>query len=387
MIKAKIITYRNWNFKIGGLMYCIESTFRIGFILFLLYALSIQSLNAQSKSASYSNSPKYKTGDIRLLNSPKSDGPTVVHVSFHLQDIDEINDQLEVFHLVGFINLKWIDPRESFDPDKTGVLEKVYQGSYQFNELAPSWYPQIEVVNISGVLDRQSIILRVKPDGTCLLTQSVNVLVKSRLHLWRYPFDSQDLEVAFKVQGYNNKEVVLTTDSNSISGEYNRNRIPQWNLTGINGSVEDVNTPYSNGNDLSSSVVFTFSVERESFFIVRLIVIPLTLIVLLSWSVFWMGQSSLGDRMSVSFVGILTAVTYQVLVAGILPQISGFTLMHSFLGINFIIMCLTVLINLVVGYYDRVGNEETGDKVDRFCRWAFPGGYVTLNIAQLAFFY
>ena len=133
--------------------------------------------------------------------------------------------------------------------------------------------------------------------------------------------------------------------------------------------------------------MLTFEVERKSFFVIRLIAIPLTLIVFLSWSVFWMGQSSLGDRMSVSFVGILTAVTYQVLVAGILPQISSLTLIHSFLGINFLIMCLTVVINLVVGYYDRIGEKEVGDKVDRACRWSFPVSYVVLNIVQLIFFY
>ena len=72
-------------------------------------------------------------------------------------------------------------------------------------------------------------------------------------------------------------------------------------------------------------------VDRDSFYIRRLVTFPLIVIVLLSFSVFWMDRSSLGDRISVSFIGILTAVTYQLLVNDVLPPISYVTLMHGFL--------------------------------------------------------
>lgn len=119
----------------------------------------------------------------------------------------------------------------------------------------------------------------------------------------------------------------------------------------------------------------------------RLVVIPLALIAMLSWSVFWMDKSSLGDRMSVSFVGILTAVTYQVVVSGILPKISDFTMIHGFLNISFFIMCSTVVINLMVGALDRSGKSEYGDRLDRISRWAFPAGYALMNIINWIFFY
>ena len=388
MSKAIIIKYSYWSYNNSRLMFYLKFNFRVGLMFYLLFSFNIQDVIAQNKSESKSfNASQLKIGDTRLLYLPNSDSPTEVHISFHLQDVDEINDQLETFHLVGFLNLKWFDPRQSFDPEKIGVTEKIYQGNYQFNELAPSWYPQIEIVNISGELEEQSVLMRVKPDGSCNLTQSINVLVKSRLILNRYPFDSQQLKVIFKILGYNNKEVVFITDSNSITSNSELIRIPQWDLTALSASVQKLKTPYSKINDVSSCAVFNLDVERKSFFMVRLIIIPLTLIVFLSWSVFWMGQSSLGDRMSVSFVGILTAVTYQVLVAEILPQISYYTLIHSFLGINFMVMCLTVMINLIVGAYDKKGNQEAGDKLDSICRWAFPIVYIIVSFSQVIFFY
>jgi hypothetical protein len=101
-----------------------------------------------------------------------------------------------------------------------------------------------------------------------------------------------------------------------------------------------------------------------------------------------MDKSSLGDRIGVSFIGILTAVTYQVILSEILPRISYATLINDgFLGVSFLIMCMTVIVNLRVGYLDRNGMPEVGDRLDHRCRWIFPVIYfgVLLVIAWMAY--
>jgi hypothetical protein len=106
------------------------------------------------------------------------------------------------------------------------------------------------------------------------------------------------------------------------------------------------------------------------------------LIVMLSWSVFWMDRSSVGDRMAVSFVGILTAVAYQITLVGIVANVSYFTLMNAFLNLSFLLMSGTVVINLYVGTADRRGHER-GDRIDRRCRWIFPLVYFGFNAIAL----
>ena len=64
---------------------------------------------------------------------------------------------------------------------------------------------------------------------------------------------------------------------------------------------------------MASAFIVSVDVQRESFYMRRLVIIPLVVIVLPSpSSVFWMDRSSLGDRLSVSFIGILTGVAYQL---------------------------------------------------------------------------
>lgn len=79
-------------------------------------------------------------------------------------------------------------------------------------------------------------------------------------------------------------------------------------------------------------------VTGESMFMLRLVVLPLMLVVMLSWSVFWMERSSLADPINVSFIGIPTAVAYPLVVS-------------------------------------EIGKFEAGDRVDKRCRWIFPLAY------------
>jgi hypothetical protein len=312
-----------------------------------------------------------------LLGPPKG-APVVVHAYFDLHDVNEINDEAETFEFTGVLTLQWQDPRQAFDPAVAGVNEKVFQGDYQFNELAPGWYPQLILVNESGLFENDGVMLRVQPDGTSILIQALDASARGEFSMRRFPFDTQRLEAVFEMLGYDADQVALRVDATGVRPVGRGFRLPQWNITAMNLSVEERPAPYAGGRGVASAFVVSVDVQRESFFISRFVIIPLIVIVLLSFSVFWMDRSSLGDRISVSFIGILTGVAYQIVLSDHLPRISYVTLMHGFLNLSFLAMCATVVVNLVVGTLDKNGKREAGDRIDRRCRWAFPLAYFAL---------
>jgi hypothetical protein len=231
----------------------------------------------------------------------------------------------------------------------------------------------------------------VRSDGSLSLFETVNAVAKIDLDLRRYPIDQQRLEVVFHVLGFDSKEIVLRLEPDYNDGDLNIDesfQMPQWHLTRIKSSIGTRNTPLIGKGATTSTFTVSIDLQRSSFFILRLVILPLIIIVMLSWSVFWMDKSSLGDRISVSFIGILTAVTYQVVLSEILPRISYVTLINDgFLNVSFLIMCMTVIVNLRVGYLDRHGMAEAGDRLDHHCRWVFPVIYfgILLVIAWMAY--
>jgi Neurotransmitter-gated ion-channel ligand binding domain len=322
--------------------------------------------------------PRTATSDSFLLGPPKDDGPVVVRASLEMNDINEINDEQQTFEFTGVLTLRWHDKRQAFDPAAAGVDEKVYQGAYQFNELSPSWFPQVVLVNSSGSYESRGVVLRVQPDGTLTLIEKLTAIAKTEFNFRRFPFDKQTLEAVFEVLGFDNSEVVLQVGSETTNLASSEIRIPQWTITGISMSTRDRPAFYAGRRHVASSFVTRVDVQRESFYVSRFVTLPLIVIVLLSFSVFWMDRSSLGDRVSVSFIGILTVVAYQVVMSEILPRIAYVTWMNGFLNISFLTMVGAVLINLVVGALDQQGRSDVADRVDRRCRWIFPLTYFAL---------
>jgi len=320
--------------------------------------------------------PVFAQSQSALLTPPTDGGPVVVRAAFYLQDINEIDEEAETFEFTGILTLTWKDGRQAFDPKESQTEEKIYQGDYQFNELSPAWFPQVILANESGLFEKHSVLLRVKPDGTNILLETINAAAEVNLDLRRCPFDSQRLEAVFEVLGFDRSEVVLEAEPVPPLTGSQKTKTPQWILTNLTFSTRERTVPYAGSQGVSSSFVLTTDVKRQSFFLVRLVVFPLLLIVMLSWSVFWMDRASLGDRISLSFIGILTAVAYQTVVSEILPQISYVTLIHGFINVSFIFMCVTAAINLVVGWFDKQGDFKRGDLVDYRCRRIVPLAYL-----------
>ncbi len=315
-----------------------------------------------------------------LLGSlPPAGGPVKVTVRFDLRDIDHIDDDEESFEFTGVVKSTWHDPRQVFDPALEGTDEKVFQGDFQFNEVFEGWFPQLILVNESGMFDKRGVLLRVRSDGTLSLYETINAVAKIDLDLRRYPFDHQQLDATFHVLGFDNTEIELVLDDEFRSGHLDEGqsiRMPQWHLADVRYFTGTRNTPLIASGATASTFTASIHVERNSFFILRLVVLPLIVIVILSWCVFWMDKSSVGDRLSISFIGILTAVTYQVILSEILPRISYPTLINDgFLFVSLFVMTMTVMVNLRVGYLDRHGESRAGDQLDHLCRWLFPVTY------------
>lgn len=348
----------------------------------LLAAISFCGLStgmAQPAAEPATNPSQAASDAASLLGPPKEDGPVVVRASFEFHDIDEISEENEAFEFTGVLTLTWQDKRQAFNPATAGVSEKVYQGDYQFNELAPSWYPQAVLVNSSDSFEQQGVVLRAQPDGTQILKTKLLAVAKTEFDLRRYPFDKQRLEAVFEVLGFDHNEVVLKVDPRAPVSA-GKLWVPQWIIAGVSMSVRSHAASHAGGRDIESALVASVDVERQPFYVSRLVILPLIVIVLLSFSVFWMDRASLGDRISVSFIGILTAVAYQVVMNDILPRIAYPTWINAFLNVSFLLMVGTVIINLVVGSLDAHGKHDVSHRVDLLCRWSFPLSYFGLIV-------
>tara|TARA_R110002124_G_scaffold9535_5_gene48841 strand:+ start:3278 stop:4342 length:1065 start_codon:yes stop_codon:yes gene_type:complete len=326
-----------------------------------------------------------------LAGPPQGDGPVVVDIGFMVSNINAIYEEDETYDFEGVLSMHWKDARLAFDPSETGYDQRYYQGDYQFNEVFNGWWPQIFLANEAGRFDREGVMLRVTPDGDVYYTEEIDAMAKSHLKLARYPFDRQQLVAIFEVLGLNKDQVVLRADpktSGIWDDAQHQVRVPQWHAPQLSASVVEYSPLYQDGHDTAlTAFKVQIDIKRDYWYTLRLVALPVVVFVMMSWSVFWMERSSLGDRMDISFIGILTVVAYQIMSSESLPKISYITVLMSFMIISFLMMCASILVNLRVAALDNSSRQVQGDRVDRLCRVLFPAGYVLITALVGTFVY
>jgi len=308
---------------------------------------------------------------------PPGDRPVVVKAGFMLYDINEIEETTETFEFEGALLLNWQDPREAFDVEVEGVAEKVFKGDYQFTELFDGWWPQVFLSNESGNYEQQGVVLRIEPDGNVWYVEEIDATAESPMDLRFFPFDRQTLEIHFKLLGYGADEVrfePVDAYSDLLPQHGNAVGSAGWNIDDFAVSAgEDLSAiagPQAVGN--GSTLRIDVMADRRAGHLIRVVVLPLALIIALSWAIFWMDRESLGNRMDISFIALLTVVAFQIMVEQTLPAIPGFTLMAGFITLNYLLIAATVFVNLRVDHLDRSGRQVSGDALDLRCRWLFP---------------
>lgn len=157
---------------------------------FLLAALMAATSIPEDALALVTAEPELTTSHARnnkfMSALPQENGPVEVTVSFELRDINHIDDEAETVEFTGVLKLSWDDPRLAFDPVIEGTEEKIYQGNYQFNEVFTGWFPQLILVNESGLYEKHGVLLRVRSDGSLSLFETVDAVAKIDLDLRRY---------------------------------------------------------------------------------------------------------------------------------------------------------------------------------------------------------
>jgi hypothetical protein len=314
--------------------------------------------------------------DAGMPNPPAS--PTVVKVGVFLADILDLNEVNETFQAELIVMAEWVDPRLAFDPAVDGTERKLFQGPFQFNEVFSGWWPQLLIINEIGSGDINAITIEVYPDGRVRHLEQRHVTLETPMNLQTFPFDTQKLVAKMIAFGSDSGQVILEVNEQLLGAteehvlDDNLVNIAQWSLLKLDMAVRLSNQRYYGKSKPISELLFTIILQRDSTSVVWKVILPLIILVLLMWAIFWMEVDNLSDRLSVAFIGILTIVAYQFLIEGSMPRISYFTLTDTVLLYSFLVMSLTVLESLVLTSMCKAGYKAGAERVDHVARWAFP---------------
>jgi hypothetical protein len=292
--------------------------------------------------------------------------PTLVAVGLFIVEVTEVNEVDNKFTIEGFMDQVWCDPTRGSEPEP--LIDDVAAA-----RLERGWNPNITFVDEIGTPIKENQELTLLPNGTVEYKQKFNVTLEALYDLRRFPFDRQTLAIELESFDWTAKHLELRRPPGMV-GFSKQFQIPEWRAVAVDSYIEPRKEPRD--REKFSELVVTLQVDRESGFYVWKILVPLVLLVAISWSVFWMSGESLAARIGISFTGILAIIAYQFVIDRVLPKVSYFTLWDTILLLSFLLMGLTVAANLLQAVLRIKRREQLANEIDATARVAFPVTYV-----------
>lgn len=346
-------------------------------------------------------SPVRAAGDDPLDGPPLDPVPLEVRIGFSLVNISDVSEVDETIDLEGAIYLRWSDPRLAHDPAEVGyppggftpgddsrAPRRIYQGDFAVKELFDGWRPHIVIPNGIGDRSITKMTVGVWPDGQVEYRETFYSKVETPMDLRLYPFDRQSLEIFFHPSVYRRHELVLVPDD-GLSRTWSQNMgIAEWKREAVQLAERSIEIELFDGTRYPiSEFVATIDIERQPLHVLASIILPLVVLVCLTWSVFWMDEESISNRINISFIGILSVVAYYFVILDSVPKVSYLTLIDAFMIATFLVLAAAAIVNILVDKLNRRGDEQLGDRVDQVCRWAFPVSYASMTVLLVVVFY
>jgi Neurotransmitter-gated ion-channel ligand binding domain len=299
-----------------------------------------------------------------LIERPGSgNGPTQVSVGIWIVDINSIDSAQQNFTADIAIVLRWKDVRLAHTG--TGAVH------YALDQI---WTPRVSIANeTNSVVRKLPESAEVEPDGTVIYRQRYVGSFTQPLRLQSFPFDRQSFRIQFVAIRYRPNEVMFMADENWI-----RDGLPQ--AAGISRSITLPDWTVEKWDAKPGDYVFEFTASRNVQHYILKVILPLVLIVMMSWSVFWTEPTNSNTQFSIAVTSMLTLIAYRFAVDTQLPRLPYMTRLDVFFLVSTLLVFLSLIEVLVTTILDNNDQLVQAKKLDRYCRVIFPAVFLLVSI-------
>jgi cadmium resistance protein CadD (predicted permease) len=313
-----------------------------------------------------------------LIDRPNADsGPTQISVAIWFVDVSSIDSAQQNFTADVVVVLRWKDPR---------LAHTV--GGVALYPLDQIWNPRVVVVNeTNSISHRFPDSVEVAADGTVIYRQRLVGSFTQALVLKSFPFDKQVFRVQLAAVKYGPNEVSLVPDEKWIAAGINQAAgispsitLPDWTVE--KWEVKPLVYTLAPGLENSGYAV-EFTASRNVQHYILKVILPLVLIVMMSWAVFWIDPVTSNSQISIAVTSMLTLIAYRFAVDSQLPRLPYMTRIDLFFLVSTLLVFFSLIEVLVTTILDNNQQTARAKNIDRYCRAIFP---VIFAIASIAIF-
>jgi Neurotransmitter-gated ion-channel ligand binding domain/Neurotransmitter-gated ion-channel transmembrane region len=308
-----------------------------------------------------------------IVTPPTPERPIVVHVGLAIRNLAAIDDVKESWQVTGLLIAKWKDLRLRYRPN----------GREHYHDLPDSaWKPSFEFANEITPTNFGFVDLYAQPDGTVVYTETFNASLSTSLDLRRFPFDSQLLPLVVQARGDDLDSTILKTDpADSPLPNRAYAGLAQWIPLALTERLGTVAGSASRASD----VEFALKVRRNPKSYIWKFIVPLLLLVIISWVTFWLSHEEFKtkDQLQSAVSTLLIVVAFNITASSVLPRTEYVTYIDALLFTCFAFVVISIGTIVMTHLLQINHSVERALPVRRFAGLVLP---VAFLIAQVALF-
>ena len=314
-----------------------------------------------------------------LIERPAAEaGPTQLSVGIWVVDISNIDSAQQTFTAEIAVVLRWKDSRLTHTG--TGVVR------YPLEQI---WHPRVGILNETNSVSRKFPDTgEVDPNGTVTYRQRYVGAFSEPLRLQSFPFDRQTFRIQLVAVRYQANEVMFVPDEvwirdglKEAAGISPSITLPDWTIE----KWEVKPLMYVLAPHLQySSYAFEFTASRNVEHYILKVILPLVLIVIMSWAVFWIDPINASSQVSIAMTSMLTLIAYRFAIDSQLPMLPYMTRLDAFILTSTLLVFFSLIEVVVTIMLDNTQKKKLGKRIDLYCRVIFPAIFGIASIAIFA---
>ena len=299
---------------------------------------------------------------LMLSEIPSSDGkPLVVEVGVFIIDIDEIDDVSQRFSVDLFLEARWNDPR-------LALPELERKGLKRFMSLDEVWTPRAMILN------NRSLTLQLRDGvefddlGNARILNRLIGELAADLEFEEFPFDTQRLPIDIVSYQYTVEEMQLSF-SPPVASRAAEFSIEGWELKELEPELGVLVVP-SDGSQLPR-LTYAVEAKRASDYYVLTLLVPMSLIIFMAWTVFWLQPNIVPPRIAISTASIFSLIALGVSIRLSLPKISYLTRADVFVLGCTLMVFIALAIAVIGSRWASSDRMEQALKANAIARWIY----------------
>lgn len=300
--------------------------------------------------------------------------PKQIDVGIYVINIEEVNSAKQSYKATIALDMKWNDPTLICDSSED-------KGKVRKYDLESIWNPSMVIINEERIVKQFQYKAWVDCLGNVEYGEILYGDFVTIANIKEFPFDQRPLTIHIVSTEYETNELKFVNNI-AITGRDEHFSVTDWNIGEI-PVAESAAYRFKPGNRELSSFVYQLIAKRNYNFFVWKIIIPLILIVIMSWAVFWIPPSQLGPQIGISITSMLTLIAYRFAIGHVVPNVAYLTRFDKFVFGSTLLVFLAFVEVIISGSLSYSNNDKLAKSIDWYSRFIFPAIFIGILFYSL----